>query len=221
LPDIRLRLIDDSNREDHYRLTPDDQCYYLFEYTSRRGFNFSKTNQLISNLKKSPLRAARPDYRYKRHAIRECSLCLGVTLNDDWLRNATLVPTPPSKAVGHPEYDPRITEICNGIVKPYRIDVREIVCQNTSTAAAHESEDHRPSVEDLLGIYDINENITDPSPTSIGIVDDVLTAGTHFRAMQIRLSQRYPGVPVFGFFVARRVFPDDAGAEVFDIFADL
>jgi hypothetical protein len=217
LPNIRLQLIDDSNREDHNRLTLADQCYYLFEYTSRRGFGFSQTNQLISNLKKSPRRANLPDYHYKRRAIRECSSCLGTTLNDDWLRNATLIPIPPSKAVGHPEYDPRITEICNGIAKPYRVDVRELVRQNQSTAAAHESEDHRQSVEDLLAIYEIDEVLTMPVPTAIGIVDDVLTAGTHFRAMQVRLSERFPGVPN-GFFIARRVFPDDLTTEIFDLF---
>jgi len=40
----------------------------------------------------------------------------------------------------------------------------------------------------------------------IGILDDVLTAGTHFRAMQTVLSDRFPGVPIIGLFVARRVF---------------
>ena len=41
----------------------------------------------------------------------------------------------------------------------------------------------------------------------IGIFDDVLTAGTHYRAMAITLGNRFPGIPIFGFFVARRVFP--------------
>ena len=37
------------------------------------------------------------------------------------------------------------------------------------------------------------------------LVDDVLTAGSHFRAAKDLLSLNFPGVPVVGLFVARRV----------------
>jgi hypothetical protein len=46
-----------------------------------------------------------------------------------------------------------------------------------------------------------------PAPVRIGVVDDVLTLGAHFRAMKHVLQQRFPGVPVVGFFIARRVHP--------------
>lgn len=48
----RLRLIGDLERPDHYHLTRDDQCYFLGDYTSGRGFGYSLTNQHIFNLKK-------------------------------------------------------------------------------------------------------------------------------------------------------------------------
>jgi hypothetical protein len=55
----------------------------------------------------------------------------------------------------------------------------------------------------------------------MAILDDVLTAGTHFRAMSIVLSQRFPGVPIVGLFIARRVFPpaalDFAGIDLDDL----
>jgi hypothetical protein len=35
----------------------------------------------------------------------------------------------------------------------------------------------------------------------------VLTAGTHFVAMRTMLRDRFPQAPIFGFFIARRVFP--------------
>lgn len=73
--------------------------------------------------------------------------------------------------------------------------------------AAHEST-QRPTVEDLLGVYQIDERLVSPQPTSIGIFDDVLTAGTHFVAVKTMLSGRFPGVPILGCFIARRVFPD-------------
>jgi hypothetical protein len=99
----RFLKIDDQNRGDHSHLTAADECYFLYEYTSRRNYSFSSTNQLISNLKKRPSQASANEYRYK--------------------------------------------------------------------------------------------------------LDDVLTAGTHYVAVKTMLQRHYPGVPIVGFFVARRVFP--------------
>jgi hypothetical protein len=45
------------------------------------------------------------------------------------------------------------------------------------------------------------------TPQAIAVVDDVPTAGTHYRAMHTVLSQRPPRVPIAGVFVARRIFP--------------
>ncbi|QEN84735.1 hypothetical protein FZC33_00105 [Labrys sp. KNU-23] len=210
MPDeIRLSLIDDSNRDDHSRLTPDDICYYLFEYTSHRGYSFSKTNGLISNLKKKPSTAGQAGYQYKDRAIATCARHLAATLNLRWLQNATLVPIPGSKMRGHPDFDDRIERLCRAIRQPPP-DVRALVMQTASTTASHEVGDgDRVTVDELLEVYAINEALTTPTPTKIAIVDDVLTAGTHYRAMHIKLSERFPGVPLVGIFIARRVFPDD------------
>lgn len=59
-----------------------------------------------------------------------------------------------------------------------------------------------------MRVYEIDEDQCMPAPTSIAIVDDVLTVGTHYRAMHSVLSARFPNVPIFGLFIARRVFPD-------------
>jgi predicted amidophosphoribosyltransferase len=149
------------------------------------------------------------EYRYKRQAIARCGVWLGGAINHDWLNGATLVPVPPSKAVGDPEYDDRVSQICRSIPATFALDVRELVTQRTSLRAAHETEYARPTVEELLAEYEINEALADPSPRRIAIVDDVLTAGTHFRAMHMMLSNRSPGVPIVGMFIARRVFPND------------
>jgi hypothetical protein len=66
----------------------------------------------------------------------------------------------------------------------------------------------RPSVDDLLREYEIDEKQADPQPKWIGVFDDVLTVGTHFVAMKRVLTGRFPGVPITGFFIARRVFPN-------------
>ncbi len=206
---IRLSLIDDSNRGDHFHLTADDTCYYLYEYTSHRDYSFSATNNLISNLKKKPSQAGQAHYHYKGRAIASCARALAGALNPNWLANATLVPVPGSKAAGHPDHDDRIVRICRLMRQPAP-DVRNLVIQGQSTNASHEvGQGDRVTVEELLDLYSIDEAATKPAPQAIGIVDDVLTAGTHYRAMHTALSQRFPGVPIIGLFVARRVFPDD------------
>ena len=201
--------LDETNIADHPRLRLEDEVYYLYEYTSGRDYNFSATNNLISNLKKKPSRALLPEYRYKREAMRACSALLGEAINHNWLSRATLIPVPPSKARSDPEYDDRMTQICRAIPAGFQTDVREIVVQRESMGAAHEAVVRPATVEELLAAYDIDETVATPSPAQIAIVDDVLTAGTHFRAMETILSRRYPRVPIVGMFIARRVFPDD------------
>lgn len=199
---IRLTEIDSSNIDLHARLDDSDKCLFLFEYTSGQGYAFSTTNDLISNLKKKP--GAGGQY-YKQQAIGRCAGYLRQALSADWLKVATLVPVPPSKIVGDPLHDDRVERICRKIGAG--IDIRAIVRQTQSTTAAHEvSAGERPSVEDLLAVYEIDPALSAPIPKVIGIIDDVLTAGTHYRAMQIKLSAQYPGVPIFGIFIARRVF---------------
>ena len=199
---IRLTEIDATNIDLHPRLTADDKCFFLFEYTSGKGYGFSSTNSLISNLKKKPDANGQG---YKAAAINECATTLRRALNDDWLKQATLVPVPPSKAVGDPMYDNRMERICTTMGAA--LDVRLLVRQTVSMAAAHElAPGARPSVEDLLEVYEINEALTTPLPKMIGVFDDVLTAGTHYRAMKSILTERFPSVPIYGFFIARRVF---------------
>jgi len=206
---VRLTQIDDTSRGDHYHLTADDACYYLYEYTSHRDYSFSATNNLISNLKKKPSQAGQAHYKYKGHAIGRCAQALGAALNPQWLGNATLVPVPGSKAAGHPEHDDRIDRICRLMRQPPP-DVRALVVQGQSTNASHEvAQGDRVTVEELLELYTIDETLAQPAPQAIAIVDDVLTAGTHYRAMHNILSVRFPGIPIIGLFVARRVFPDD------------
>jgi hypothetical protein len=65
----RLTKIDDLARPDHFYLTPADDCYFLGEYTARKGYAFSATNQLILNFKKSMNTRHTAQWRYKEQAI--------------------------------------------------------------------------------------------------------------------------------------------------------
>ena len=210
---MRLSEIDDSNREDHTRLLAEDTCLYLYEYTSGRDYSFSSTNNLINNLKKKPTASA-AQLRYKAGAIAGCAKTLSTALNPKWLDIATIVPIPGSKAADHPDFDNRMEQVAR-LIRP-GLDVRNLVVQAQSTNAAHEvGMGDRVTVEELLDLYAINEALAAPAPQAIGILDDVLTAGTHFRAMQIKLAERFPGVKITGLFIARRVFPP--ATEDFDV----
>lgn len=198
-------------------MTPGDSCLYLFEYTSNRNYSFSKTNQFIANLKKRPSLRNTNQWPHKVNEMRRCSQHLAQALNPEWLKVATLVPVPPSKSKDDPEYDDRMLTVCRGIGAD--MDVRELVVQTVSLRAAHESP-HRPSVEELIEAYAINEALAGPAPQQIGIFDDVLTAGSHYRAMHTVLSARFPGIPIAGLFIARRVFPPEVQNPFSNLDAD-
>ncbi|MDQ0448134.1 hypothetical protein [Methylobacterium aerolatum] len=148
------------------------------------------------------------DYAYKTRAINRVSSLFTAALNAEWLKDAVLVPTPPSKMPDHPEYDDRIERVCKGIKPEDDVTVRNIVRQTKSYQASSSSPGSRITVDELLSIYKIDENEAIPDPKYIGIVDDLLTAATHYRAMHTMLRSRYPTSHITGLFIARRVFPE-------------
>lgn len=100
-------------------------------------------------------------------------------------------------------------------------DIRELLLQRESTDADHENPHRRTPVE-IAANYQINEALVDPAPKLIGIFDDVLTKGSHFKAAQMTLIQRFPNVPICGIFIARRAPEAEdldlaALAAIFDI----
>jgi len=184
----------------------------MFEYTSGQRYDFSSTNQLIFNLKKKPSsRLTNPQaYKWKLRDIRNCGIWLGQSLNVNWLKEGTLVPTPPSKAKSDPDYDDRVLQICRAIPSATPLDIRELVIQRDSMRAAHEcGPGERPTIEEIAANYMINEDVVAPPPKAIAIVDDMLTAGRHFKAMQRVLRHRFPDTMLLGLFITRRVFPND------------
>ena len=205
---------------DHTNVDANDELYFLLEYTSGRDYSFSRANQLIANLKKKPSRPEKELY-WKGRAISQCSVVLSTVLNSAWLDIGTLVPVPCSKAKGHPDYDDRLTRVCRGIRPAKPPNVRELVIQTKTLDASHEAEQQgkmRATVAELLDVYSIDEALAQPTPASIVIVDDMLTVGTHYRAMHTILRRRFSNTPIAGLFITRRVFP--SAAEDFEDLPD-
>ncbi len=206
----KLTKLDESVRGDHTKILASDQIYFWKEYTSGRDYRFGPGNDLISNLKKKPHASSVAELRHKARVMAECSHFFRSAINQEWLQNATIVPIPPSKMASEPGYDDRIAKVCRDIRPNPPLDVRRLVYQTKSLPASHEAgPGERVTVDELLEVYAIDEQLAAPPTKSIAIFDDVLTAGVHYRAMYTVLSARFPNVPIVGFFVARRVFPND------------
>ena len=200
----RLSRVDELSLPDHYYLSEEDFCLYLGEYTPRKGYRYSDTNQIISNFKKKVNLKNTYQWRYKGEAIREVASAFREAIGDDSLRAMTFVPVPPSKSKDDSMYDDRLTQMLQAMNPALPVDIRELVVQDTSTLEAHLS-DERPRPDELVELYRLEEALTEPIPSLIAIVDDLLTTGCHFKAMKAVLARRFPGVQVVGLFVARRV----------------
>lgn len=190
---------------------PEDDCFYAGEYTARSGFGASEMNQLITNLKKPPSRQGRPEWRYKLQAIRQCAVLLR-QIKKKWVETPghVLVPVPPSKATTDPEYDDRMLQVLKSAhdENDWNADIREMVNQRQSMAASHES-DERASIDELVQNYEIDQALAEPAPDTVVIVDDMLTTGRHFKAMQRVLETQFPGIQTIGVFISRRVPQSD------------
>lgn len=205
---LRLSKVDDLIRSDHYYLSSTDKCLFLREYIPRVGFSGGETNSLISNFKKGMERRGSSEWIHKGRAIRRIADELYAALNKQWLELATLVPIPCSKTRQNPLHDDRMTQVLKQILADIgeNGDVRELVIQRSDMEASHTTE-IRPSPHEIRLNYSIDETLTVPSPAIIGLFDDVLTTGAHFRAASDLLADRFPDVPIVGIFVARRIIP--------------
>ena len=197
-----LQQIDETNRRDHWYLDEGDDCHYLYEYTAGLGWRGGETNQLIHNLQK---KRGDPGYHYKAPAITRCANDLSSVLNAEWLAQATIVPVPPSKVKTDPAYDDRMVQVCRGIRAPTPTDVRELVEQVESTDTFKGG--NRKSPAELKQNYRIAENQLQNLRGIVGIFDDVLTTGSHYKAVKEMILERAPQTRVIGLFVARRAIP--------------
>ena len=208
----RLTKIDDATRSDHYYLDKENDCYYMGEYTARKGYSYSKTNQLIINFKKPVKTQGTAQWEYKQRAIRTVGSLL-VRFLGKLAGKITLVPVPPSKCKTDARYDGRLLESLNiAKQKIPELDFRELIIQTESTEAAHEAT-CRPKPEDLKNIYTVDTALMKDIRRNIIIVDDMLTTGCHYKAMVSTLEKHCREQNFLGLFIARRVPDTDSMFE--------
>lgn len=197
----RILKIDALTLPDHYYLDALDTCYYAGEYTAGEGHAYSETNQLIHNFKKTVDKRGTAQWQYKERAILQAANIFRAAIKEE--ARITFVPVPPSKAKTDPLYDDRVLRTLQATCAGRHSDIRELVIQLQSAQAAHLAE-QRPTPDELVANYRLNENLAEPAPQVIFIVDDVLTTGCHFKAVQRLLGLRFPQARIAGLFLARR-----------------
>ena len=203
----RFTKIDELTCPEHFYLAEEDQCYFLGQYSAREGYSYSKTNDTILNFKKTMDRRGTPEWKYKEQAIYECATAFATALKAFELEYITFVPVPPSKVESDALYDDRLIRMLK-VVQNFGadLDIRKCVEQTENLHPSHVSE-FRLTPSEIVNVYKIRKRSNRPRPKLIAIVDDVLTTGAHFKAMENILSDQYPGVNVIGLFLARREIP--------------
>jgi hypothetical protein len=201
---IRLSQVDELDLADHMSLESGDRVYYLGEYTAQGGHEASDTNRLILDFKKATHRRGKPDWQEKETAIVKVAQLFKNAIPESLLTNATLVPTPPSKAKTDPAYDDRVLRMLHALAGGTILDIRELIVQTRSTVPFH-SATVRPTIDALVANYEVDETQTSPDPKEVWLFDDTLITGKHFKACQRVVMARFPGVQVREFFIARRV----------------
>ena len=201
----RFTKIDDLSRPDHSHLQSGDLCLHLGKYTARAGYGYSATNQIIMNFKKPMDRKDKTEWKHKGNAIKEVADAFGQALSDRDMDGLTFVPIPPSKTKNAPLHDDRLTQMLKAIPHTRTLDIRELIVQTESTAAAHSGTAPRLTPQGLENLYEIDHSLASPAPEFIAVVDDVLTTGAHFRAASSVLSAAFPDAEIVGLFIARSV----------------
>ncbi len=198
---MRFQKIDELTVCDHYHLNLEaDKCWYMFNYTAGAGFSYSKTNSLISNLKKEVKLIGTPQYQYKLNAITE----IASYFSEIECNSVTLVPIPPSKAKSDPLYDDRIVRILKlAFGGNPQADIREMVLRINSVTPAHSST-NRPTINQIEENLTIDQSLTANVRGTIFLVDDVLTTGASFVAVKRLINRALPNIHVVGLFVCRR-----------------
>ena len=200
----RIIEIDDLIRRDHHYLTPEDKCYFHGEYTAGEGYAYSHTNHLVINFKKEVNRRGRMEWQYKERAIAKAAQILASAFTPEAFSKVTFVPVPPSKAKTDPLYDDRLVQMLKTMCQAKKSDIRELVIQVKSMDPSHASGD-RPTPDQIAANYILDQSLLLPTPNLIFICDDVITTGSHFKAVQKIIRTQFPETSVCGLFIARRV----------------
>lgn len=187
-------------------MTPEDQCWFLREYlvesvrTGSRTWELGETNQLVSNFKREIRHRGTPSWQHKLRAIDVFAQELAVQVSQHLLFAAM----PSSKPVDDPEYDDRLVQV---LAKARELNPKIHICTpvirtqkippSHTRPGPRRPQDHLPSLA-FNALPDVMPH------QAVVLLDDVLTSGSTFKAVQHVIKAARPEVTVAGCFWARR-----------------
>jgi hypothetical protein len=184
---VRFTKIDRLTRGEHRFLDEADDCSFIGEYTARKGYSYSETNDRIISLKMKPgIRHSNPPrYKYKGLAIDYWAQKLASAMPVVEAGRAIWVPIPGSCPKGDPEHDDRLLRI---LARAYggRVSVPELIEQVGTRVAAHDSETQRPTPEQLVASWRVNGGLLEDGAYSFVIFDACWLAVHHSRQRSTR-----------------------------------
>jgi hypothetical protein len=192
-----------------YFMQPTDEALYARDYISHGNWQSSDANNLIQNLKKDVSKKGTREWPHKVRAIQR----FGFELSEIFHLNShyAVAAIPTSRRPDDPLYDSRLDDAIKELVR-----LRPLVSIH---APAGFRESHTP--QHVLGermrpdaIYEKLEwyGFDGPAPAVLCLIDDLITCGSHFKAMQRLITEHHRNTSVFGVFWAKTYWPAQPAA---------
>jgi hypothetical protein len=177
------------------------ETYHLMDY--QRGspkFEIAPSgNAAVQNLKKKPTEKGKKDYRFKVKEIESfANKIIEIPVKDK--EKTVFCSMPTSKPRSNIEFDSRLDDIVKAIGKRgFRTE------NNFDTKEKSEPSHQIGGTRDPEQIK-ANTKFTrfrEPEPSTIILVDDVVTSGAHYKACSELIKDNYPKARVVGLFLAK------------------
>jgi predicted amidophosphoribosyltransferase len=204
--DYRWRKTDESVELFHCPEHTKLELYYARTYTSRQGYGYSNTNQLVFNLKILPNQSADRLF-YKNRAITQCAREVAefFTQNVNPDLPIILVPMPPSKTRSHLEYDDRMEQVAQQVNQRCSNVMWAPLLETVSDGDSYHSSSDSRNPDNLYRLMKINHERVESydADTHVVVLDDVLTSGSHFSVARRYLLEHFDSANIHGLFWAK------------------
>ncbi len=178
--------------QDLSHIKDNDVWLYAREYKADTGYKGGPVNSLVLNFKKSPSsKKNKLEWSYRKKAVRQFKEDVEPLLKTN-PKGGILTAVPSSKTKDHPEYNSRFEDLFKEILKSlpgwqveWPVEIKE------NQEPAHRSGERSPEFFKKNYIW---KGFKYKEPKILCIFDDVITTGSHLRAMSDFLREnKYTG----------------------------